>query len=154
VYNLAAKTRYGYSGGTTTPLLPERAMPQNLTDVICQPDEEFRFALESINSAFGISADTLKAIANSYGVPVERIIIRAVTLWAKVEIPGLDLEEPLLSDDQLEALRLRRVRIDQDRENKQNRPSLLEQFKEHLQANREQDDAQYAEPEARNQKSD
>lgn len=127
-------------------------MTQNLTDVICRPEEEFRFALEPINSAFGISVDTLKAIANSYGVPVERIIIRAITQWAKKEIPSLDLDQPLLSDEQLEALRLRRLQIDEERENKQNHPSLLEQFKEHLRLHEEQDDAQPEEPQPGNGK--
>lgn len=115
-------------------------MTKNLNEIVQRPDEEFRFTLEPINSAFGISADTLKAIAQSYGITPERIIIRALTQLAKVEIPDLDLDEPLLSDTQLEALRIRRLWIDGDRENKRYRPSLLEQFKEHLRVHGEPDE--------------
>lgn len=119
---------------------PEFTMTKKLKEIVQRPDEEFRFTLESINSAFGISADTLKAIAESYGVPPERIIIRALTQLAKVEIPDLDLDEPLLSEAQLEALRLRRLGIDEDHENKRNRPSLFDQFKEHLRVHGETDE--------------
>lgn len=37
-------------------------MTRNLTEIISLPNEEFRFTLESINSAFGISAATLNRL--------------------------------------------------------------------------------------------
>ena len=98
-----------------------------------QPDEEFRFTLESINSAFGISAETLKAIAASYDVPVDRIIRRAVTQLALVEIPDLDLDDPFLSPVQTEALRLRRNSVDEEHLLKSTGPSLLKVFTAHMQ---------------------
>jgi hypothetical protein len=129
-------------------------MTRNLTEIISLPNEEFRFTLESINSAFGISAATLKAIAQSHGVKEERIIIRALTQWAKEEVLGLDLDEPLLSSEQLEVLRQRRVRIDEDRKNRENRPSLFEQFKEQLRVDGEPDDAQLEKPGPHNEGPD
>jgi hypothetical protein len=118
---------------------PESIMTRNLKKIVQRPDEEFRFTLESINSAFGISADTLKAIAESYGVLPEPIIVRALTEWAKIEVPGLDSDEPLLSEVQLKALRLRRLRIDKERNDKRNRPSLLDQYKEYSRVDGETD---------------
>lgn len=129
----AATVASGFATPPPEPVMNER----NLDEIVQRPDEEFSFKLESINSAFGISADTLKAIADSYGVPPERIIIRALTQWAKVEIPDLDLDEPLLSEAQLEALRLRRLRIDEERQQAATGPTLLDLFKEAI---REQGD--------------
>lgn len=76
------------------------------------PPTLFTFTLESINSAFGISADTLHALAASYGVTEDKLIVRALTLWAKSEIPDLDLDSPVLSDAQIKRLTDRRARID------------------------------------------
>ena len=94
-----------------------------------QPDEKFSFTLESINSAFGISAETLKAIASSYDVPVDRIIRRAVTQLALLEIPDLDLDDPFLTSAQTEALCVRRISVDEEPLRKSTGPSLLEVFK-------------------------
>jgi replicative DNA helicase len=71
----------------------------------------FTITLEDINSAFGISAETLTAIANSYGVTEEQIIMRALTQWAKAEIPDLDLDAPHLSQEQLNTLLERRRQL-------------------------------------------
>lgn len=70
--------------------------------------------MEQFNSAFGISAETLHALANSYGVSAEQLIVRAVTMWAKADIPDLDLDSPRLTDAQFEFLAKRRqAQIDQ-----------------------------------------
>jgi replicative DNA helicase len=73
--------------------------------------KSFTITLEDINSAFGISAETLTAIANSYGVPEEQIIMRALTQWAKAEIPDLDLDAPHLSQEQFNTLLERRRKL-------------------------------------------
>lgn len=83
-------------------------------------DEQFTFALEDINSIFGISADTLRAIAHGHGVPVEQVVVRALTLYARAEIPDLDLDSPALSPEQVQALADRRTAADE----KTDSPSL------------------------------
>lgn len=85
----------------------------------------FTITLDAINSVFGISGDTLHAIAASYGVDEEQIIIRALTQWAKTEIPDLDLESPTLTAEQFRTLLERRKKIDA---NKANPTSLLDMF--------------------------
>lgn len=92
------------------------------------PSEQFTFTLENINSAFGISADTLRALAASYGVKEEEIVIRALTIWAKSEIPDLDLDSPVLSESQLKQLAARRELLDSIKN--QPLPSLREIFKQ------------------------
>lgn len=78
--------------------------------------KSFTITLEDINSAFGISAETLTAIADSYGVSEEQIITRALTQWAKTEIPDLDLDTPHLSQDQLNTLLDRRRKLGESEE--------------------------------------
>lgn len=90
------------------------------------PPKLFTFALEAFNSAFGISADTFEALANSYGVSEENLIVRALTIWAKSEIPDLDLDSPALSEAQLKQLAERRTRL--DILNNQPTPSLRDIF--------------------------
>lgn len=105
--------------------------PQNLPD-------QFTITLETINSAFGISADTLRAIAASHGVTEEQIIVRALTQWAKTEIPDLDLDSPTLTAAQLKMLLERRT----SRDASKNQPStsLHEMFKTITQEQGEQNE--------------
>lgn len=90
--------------------------------------KSFTITLEDINSAFGISAETLTAIANSYGVTEEQVIMRALTQWAKTEIPDLDLDTPHLSQDQLNMLLERRRKLGASAE--ANPLSLHDMFKQ------------------------
>jgi hypothetical protein len=64
------------------------------------PETIFTFKLDEVNNAFGISANTLRALADSYGVTPEQIVIRVLTEWAKKEIPDLNLDEPELTTQQ------------------------------------------------------
>jgi hypothetical protein len=57
----------------------------------------FTIALDEHNSAFGISAETLRQLAASYNVTPEALITRAVTMWAQAVIPDLDLDSPSLT---------------------------------------------------------
>lgn len=77
-----------------------------------KPDS-FSITLETVNSVFGISGDTLRAIAHSYGVDEDKIIIRALTQWAKTEIPDLDLDSPKLTAEQMKSLLQRRQKLDE-----------------------------------------
>ena len=67
----------------------------------------FVVELEAVNSAFGISADTLHQLAQSYNVPPERLLVRAITMLALADIPGLDLDAPTLSTEQQQYLKQR-----------------------------------------------
>lgn len=89
--------------------------------------DQFTITLENINSAFGISVDTLRAIAASHGVTEEQIIVRALTQWAKTEIPDLDLDAPTLTAAQLKTLLDRRTILDATKN--QSTSSLHEMFK-------------------------
>jgi uncharacterized coiled-coil DUF342 family protein len=94
------------------------------------PPELFTFSLEAINSAFGISADTLRALAQSYGIEesqLDKLIVRVLTQWAKQEIPDLDLDSPELTAEQLKKLA---DRCESIKKINQSTPSLLELFKE------------------------
>lgn len=64
----------------------------------------FIIELDEHNSAFGISAETLRLLAASYNVTPEALIIRAVTMWAHAVIPDLDLDSPSLTPDQIRLL--------------------------------------------------
>ena len=64
----------------------------------------FNIELEEQNSAFGISAETLRLLAASYNVTPEALITRAVTMWAQAVIPDLDLDSPSLTPAQIEIL--------------------------------------------------
>jgi hypothetical protein len=84
-----------------------------MNNEIQTPDEQpssarFVVELEAVNSAFGISADTLNQLAQSYGVSPERLLVRAITMLALADIPGLDLDAPQLSPDQQQFLKQRR----------------------------------------------
>lgn len=72
----------------------------------------FKIELDQCNSAFGISADTLRLLAASYNVTPEALITRAVTMWAQAVIPDLDLDSPSLSPAQIELLHQRQQTAD------------------------------------------
>lgn len=71
-------------------------------------DNSFTVTLEQVNSAFGISADTLRALASSYGITPEAMLVRAATTWAQADIPDFDLDTPELTPAQVEHLNQRR----------------------------------------------
>lgn len=64
----------------------------------------FKIELDEHNSAFGISAETLRLLAASYNVTPEALIIRAMTMWAQAVIPDLDLDSPSLTPEQINLL--------------------------------------------------
>jgi hypothetical protein len=72
----------------------------------------FKIELDPHNSAFGISADTLRLLAASYNVTPEALITRAVTMWAQAVIPDLDLDSPSLTPEQIELLHQRQQAAD------------------------------------------
>lgn len=72
----------------------------------------FKIELDQYNSAFGISADTLRLLAASYNVTPEALITRAVTMWAQAVIPDLDLDSPALTPEQIELLAQRQQSAD------------------------------------------
>lgn len=72
----------------------------------------FKIELDEHNSAFGISAETLRLLAASYNVTPEALITRAVTMWAKAVIPDLDLDSPSLTPAQIELLAQRQHSAD------------------------------------------
>jgi hypothetical protein len=74
--------------------------------------DTFTVTLDVINSIFGISGDTLRVIAKSYGLTEEAVIRRAITDWVVAEIPGIDLDSPALSPDQIRMLQSRRSDVD------------------------------------------
>lgn len=71
-------------------------------------DQSFTVTLEQFNSAFGISADTLRALAASHNVTPQALMIRAITMWAQADIPDLDLDAPELTSAQIKRLAQRR----------------------------------------------
>lgn len=75
-------------------------------------DTSFKIELDQYNSAFGISADTLRLLAASYNVTPEALITRAVTMWARAVIPDLDLDSPSLTTAQIELLNQRQQTAD------------------------------------------
>jgi hypothetical protein len=85
---------------------------QKLGSSSTDKENSFTVTLESINSAFGISADTLRAMANSYGITPEAMLVRAATTWAQADIPDFDLDSPELTLAQLEHLNQRRASND------------------------------------------
>lgn len=90
----------------------------------------FTIELEQHNSAFGISADTLRKLAASYNVTPEALITRAVTMWAQAAIPGLDLDSPSLTSEQIEFLAQRQRTADAHANQPQQ--TLAEAFKKLL----------------------
>lgn len=93
---------------------------------IVQDDLVVTITMEKFNSAFGISAETLRALAESYGITPEALIVRAVTMWAKADIPDLDLDSPRLTEQQFEFLANRRRHLDANQSQPQQ--SLHEAF--------------------------
>ena len=90
----------------------------------------FTIELERYNSAFGISAETLRLLAASYKVTPEALIGRALTMWAKAVIPDLDLDSPALTSAQIEFLTQHQRRADDS--NKHPQQTLAESFKKLL----------------------
>lgn len=90
----------------------------------------FKIELDEYNSAFGISAETLRILAASYSVTPEALINRALTMWAQAVIPDLDLDIPTLTPDQIKFLEQRQQLADV----KTNQPkqTLAEAFKKLL----------------------
>ncbi|UTY55849.1 hypothetical protein [Massilia sp. erpn] len=70
-------------------------------------ENSFTVTLEQVNSAFGISADTLRALAASHGITPEALLVRAATAWAQADIPDFDLDTPELTPAQNEYLKQR-----------------------------------------------
>jgi hypothetical protein len=90
-------------------------------------ENSFTVNLEPVNSAFGISADTLRAMAASYGITPEAMLVRAATTWAQADIPDFDLDTPELTPDQLEQLKQRRT--NRDASTTSQPPTLADAFK-------------------------
>lgn len=103
-----------------------RTLTSESTFAMNTPENTFSISLDQVNSAFGISAATLRALAKSHGVTEEAIIIRALSEWAKKEIPDLDLDSPELSEKQIQALLDSASKKDVL---KDNAPSLLNLYK-------------------------
>lgn len=74
--------------------------------------DTFNITLDEHNSAYGISAETLRLLAASYNVTPEALITRAVTMWAQAVIPDLDLDSPSLTPAQIELLAQRQHSAD------------------------------------------
>lgn len=105
--------------------------------------EDFIVTLDKVNSAFGISGETLRLLAQAYGTTPENIILRALTNWAKTEIPELDLDEPTLSDSQKLYLLDKKIQ----REHIEiNTPSLAAEFKNLMKHSGEQDGTKTLDP--------
>jgi hypothetical protein len=90
----------------------------------------FNIELDQHNSAFGISAETLRQLAASYNVTPEALITRAVTMWAQAVIPDFDLDSPSLTTEQIEFLAQRQRSADAN--TTQPQPTLAEAFKKLL----------------------
>lgn len=90
----------------------ENSNNQGLGSSSTDQENSFTVNLEQVNSAFGISADTLRALADSYGITPEAMLVRAATTWAQADIPDLDLDTPALSAEQLDHLKQRRISRD------------------------------------------
>jgi hypothetical protein len=85
---------------------------QELGSLSTDQDNSFTITLEQVNSVFGISADTLRALADSHGITPEALLVRAATTWAQADIPDLDLDAPVLTAEQIEHLNQRRISRD------------------------------------------
>ena len=85
---------------------------QELVSSSSDQENSFTVTLDSINSAFGISADTLRALADSHGITPEAMLVRAATTWAQADIPDFDLDAPELTSAQVEYLKQRRISHD------------------------------------------
>lgn len=96
----------------------------------------FTIELDQYNSAFGISADTLRQLAASYNVTPEALIVRAVTMWAQAAIPDLDLDAPSLTPEQIKLLAQRQQSADAHANQLQ--PTLAEAFKKLLEGTGDQ----------------
>jgi hypothetical protein len=96
----------------------------------------FTIALDEHNSAFGISAETLRQLAASYNVTPEALITRAVTMWAQAVIPDLDLDSPSLTPAQIELLAQRQQTA--DAHTNQPQQTLADAFKKLLEGKGEQ----------------
>lgn len=105
--------------------------------------DDFIVSLDNVNSAFGISGETLRLLAQAHGTTPENIILRALTNWAKSEIPDLDLDEPTLSDSQKLALLERKIQRERIAINT---PSLAAEFKNLMKHNGEQDGTETLDP--------
>jgi hypothetical protein len=90
----------------------ENKNKQELGSSSTDQENSFTVTLESINSAFGISADTLRAMADSYGITPEAMLVRAATTWAQADIPDFDLDSTELTPAQVEHLSQRRASYD------------------------------------------
>lgn len=90
----------------------ENKNKQELGSSSTDKENSFTVTLESINSVFGISADTLRAMADSYGITPEAMLVRAATTWAQADIPDFDLDSPELTPAQVEHLNQRRASYD------------------------------------------
>lgn len=105
----------------------ENSNNQGLGSSSTDQENSFTINLEPVNSAFGISADTLRALADSYGITPEAMLVRAATTWAQADIPDLDLDAPELSAEQTEHLKQRR--ISRDASTTSQPPTLADAFK-------------------------
>lgn len=85
---------------------------QELVSSSSDQENSFTVTLDSVNSAFGISADTLRALADSHGITPEAMLVRAATTWAQADIPDFDLDAPELTPAQVEHLKQRRISHD------------------------------------------
>ena len=65
-----------------------------------QNKNEFLIKFDEVNNVFGITGNTLRLLAQSRGIEPETLIIQVLTQWTKNEIPGLNLDEPDLTDEQ------------------------------------------------------
>ena len=96
----------------------------------------FKIELDEHNSAFGISANTLRLLAASYNVTPEALIIRAVTMWAQAVIPDFDLDSPSLTPEQINLLVQRQHTADALANQPQQ--TLADAFKKLLEGNGDQ----------------
>lgn len=92
--------------------MTEGTQKNQLGSTSVDADTTFKIELDQYNSAFGISAETLRLLAASYNVTPEALITRAVTMWAQAVIPDLDLDSPSLTTAQIELLDHRRQSAD------------------------------------------
>lgn len=90
-------------------------------------ENSFNVKLEPINSAFGISADTLRALASSHSITPEALLVRAATMYAQADIPNFDLDAPVLSTEQTQYLEQRR--LTRDAQSTSQQLTLAETFK-------------------------
>lgn len=105
--------------------------------------EDFIVSLDNVNSAFGISGETLRLLAQANGTTPENIILRALTSWAKTEIPDLDLDEPTLTDAQKLSLLEKKI---QREKIAINTPSLAAEFNNLIKKSGEHDGTKSLDP--------